>query len=147
MWNIFINFPQFCHCCSAAISSSSAALFFLENSTQFCDIYIAISSNLWLKGILSWAKWERERWWWWQHNSSGEGNEFWWFSEMAKMCFHNHIFPLTPNLFFYIIKFLLEFMSMILKFSSFSIRVLMHACHASKCLFRNFSIITKAESV
>lgn len=80
MWNIFINFPQFCHCCCHLI---------LSLVPQFCDIYIAISSNLWLKGILKPGKRAMVVA---AYNSSGAGNEFWWFTEMAKMCFHNHIF-------------------------------------------------------
>lgn len=114
MWNIFINFPQFCHCCCHLILDS--------------DIYIAISSNLWLKGILSWAE------------SDGGGSttavaEEMNFDDLLKWqkCVSIIIIlspppPLQRG--FFVLNFSFEFMSSILDFSS----PLRSACHASNFL-------------
>lgn len=120
MWNIFINFPQFCHCCSAAISSSLLLSFFLISvlwylHSHFIQFMIerdpkqsdggnttAVAKEMNFDDLVKWQK-----------------------------CVSIIIFSLFFLWIFYTIKIYLN-----LWFLKNSIWDQMHTCHASKCLFK-----------
>ncbi len=135
MWNIFINFPQFCHFSCHLILQRSWVLWYLHS--HFIQFMIERDPKLSRrreKGKVAATQQKQKR-----SDGNGGGNEFWWFSEMAKMCFHNRIFflslsPSSFRRFFIIIWIYVHNFQMKKKFTpaTDSLRL---TCHASKYSF------------